>query len=94
MILGIVYILAGVFVLLVASGLVQSHWLPDRTSGSRTTVRLAMVIFGFGLLILGLYYSRIYWNRMLARSEAYQSSSVNPVPAPASRPGQNSNEDH
>ena len=70
MILGLIYTGAGIFILLVAAGLVQRQWLPDPASGSRTVVRLAMTLFGIGMILLGLYYGWIYFNRLQARNQS------------------------
>jgi len=71
MILFLIYSAAGVYVLLVAFGVLKPSFMVEQDPITRSNVRLAMILFGLGLCLLGLYYGYIYlWVRPAIQSLA------------------------
>lgn len=54
------YALAGVYLLLIAAGLIHRRFLESIDPFRRPSVRLALVIFGLGLSVSGMYYVYLY----------------------------------
>lgn len=65
----VIYSLAGLYLLLIAAGVLHRRWLYSIDEFRRPTVRFAIVIFGLGVFFMGVHYVWIYWNDHMLRTE-------------------------
>ncbi|MCB1327672.1 MAG: hypothetical protein H7A21_08310 [Spirochaetales bacterium] len=82
MFLIILFILSGLYMLLMAIGLVQRRFLAGVRTESRANVRMALFVFGFGLLLLGTFNAYLYLGLRpeIQRIQNEQSREASPAP--------------
>jgi hypothetical protein len=78
----VIYSLAGLYLLLIAAGVLHRRWLFSIDEFRRPTVRFAIVIFGLGVFFMGVHYVWIYWNDHMLRTEVRQRGLEQKPPAP------------
>ncbi|MBX7056641.1 MAG: hypothetical protein K1X75_01155 [Leptospirales bacterium] len=63
------YAAAGIYLLLIAAGLLHRSFLLSLDGHRRSSIRLAIAIFGLGVLLTGLYYVWLYRNDQAYRQD-------------------------
>lgn len=85
----LLYAGAGLYVVLIAAGVLHRGWMRGIDEYRRPLVRTALALFGFGIFGMGLYYVAIYYyedQRRLERQEILERQRGDAQKSPAQNP--------